>query len=172
MGLGPSVGLKTQKGPTKYDKFLNGCTLFPPEAEICAGLAGNFRQQLATVKSRAKDMVWLTVFYFTASQLAGGGERGSRAYAPHTVTLPTWFRWREQGVGMRFLPYLWLVCVCTTAQVSEWGLFPLCTFQLYSESTITSKPSKFISTKTTFSAGFSDSLCSMQSFQRQSEIKR
>ncbi len=41
------------------------CTLFPPVAEICARLAGNFCQ--TTVKSGAYDMVWLNVWYFTAS---------------------------------------------------------------------------------------------------------
>jgi hypothetical protein len=42
-------------------------TLFPSAAEICARLAGNFRPKLTTVQSGANDMVWLNVFYFTAS---------------------------------------------------------------------------------------------------------
>jgi hypothetical protein len=56
---------------------LNVCTvygvLFPPlAAEICARLAGNFCQLLATVKSGANDMLWLNVLYFVASQQGEG----------------------------------------------------------------------------------------------------
>ncbi len=49
------------------------CTLFPPAAEICARLAGNYCQQLTTVKSGANDLVWQSVCYFTANQQGGGG---------------------------------------------------------------------------------------------------
>ncbi len=55
------------------------------------GLANSFRQELATLKSGAKDLVWLTVCYgyFTDSLLGGGeGRGGSEASAPHVVTLP------------------------------------------------------------------------------------
>ncbi len=48
------------------------CTLFTPAAEICARLAGNYCQQLTTVKSGANDLVWQTVCFFTASQQGGG----------------------------------------------------------------------------------------------------
>jgi hypothetical protein len=41
---GRRFGCKTQKIPIKYDKLLKGFTLFPPAAEICAELAGNFCQ--------------------------------------------------------------------------------------------------------------------------------
>jgi hypothetical protein len=37
------------------------CTLFPPAADNCARLAGNFCRKLATVKSGANDMFWLYV---------------------------------------------------------------------------------------------------------------
>ena len=42
-------------------------TLFPPVAEICARLAGNFCQYLTTVTSGANSLVWVSVCYFTAS---------------------------------------------------------------------------------------------------------
>ncbi len=106
---GPRFGCKTQKGPSKYGKLLR-CVFFSLAAKICAELAGNFRQQLATVKSRAKDMVWLTLCYFTASQQGGGGgERGSRAYAPYTVTLPGSGGESKEG-GLRSLPLVLVHC--------------------------------------------------------------
>ncbi len=43
------------------------CNLFPPVAEICARLAGNFCQYLTTVTSVANSMVWVIVCYFSAS---------------------------------------------------------------------------------------------------------
>jgi hypothetical protein len=39
--------------------------LFSPAAETCAG--GNFLPELATLKSVAKYLVWLTFCYFIAS---------------------------------------------------------------------------------------------------------
>jgi hypothetical protein len=62
-----------------------------PAAEICDGSADNFCQELATLKSVAKDLVWLTTFlwltvcYFTAKVVEEGG---SEAYAPHIFILP------------------------------------------------------------------------------------
>jgi hypothetical protein len=58
-----------------------------PATEICAGFADNFRQELATLKSVAKYLVWLTVCYFTDGK-QGGGSGESGAYAPHFVILP------------------------------------------------------------------------------------
>jgi hypothetical protein len=46
--------------------MIDGTNFISPATEICAGLADNFRQELATLKSGGKDLVWLTVFYFTA----------------------------------------------------------------------------------------------------------
>jgi hypothetical protein len=43
------------------------CTLFPPVAEICARLSGNFCQYFTTVASGANSLVWVAVCYFTAS---------------------------------------------------------------------------------------------------------
>jgi hypothetical protein len=43
------------------------CTLFPPVAEVCARMAGNFYLKLTTVKSGAYDLVWLSVCYFTST---------------------------------------------------------------------------------------------------------
>jgi hypothetical protein len=66
------------------------CTLFPPVAETCARLVGNFCQYLTTVMSGANSLVSVTVFYFTASW--GGGreeELGkSVSIALHSLTLP------------------------------------------------------------------------------------
>jgi hypothetical protein len=42
-------------------------TPFPPVAEICARLAGNFCQDMTTVSCWANSLVWLSVCYFTAS---------------------------------------------------------------------------------------------------------
>ena len=43
------------------------CTPFPPVAEICARLAGNFCQYMTTVSCWANSLVWVSVCYFTAS---------------------------------------------------------------------------------------------------------
>jgi hypothetical protein len=43
------------------------CTPFPPVAEICARLAGNFCQFMTTVSCWANSLVWVAVCYFTAS---------------------------------------------------------------------------------------------------------
>jgi hypothetical protein len=56
-------------------KIIEGPDFISPAAETFAGLAENFRQELETLKSVAKDVVWLTVCYFTASY-QGEGERG------------------------------------------------------------------------------------------------
>ncbi len=57
---------KTKKEPAKC-MYCVRCTLFPAAAEPCARLAGNFCQYWTTVKSGANGMVWLNVWYFTAS---------------------------------------------------------------------------------------------------------
>ncbi len=54
------------------------CSSFPPVAEICARLAGNFCQYMSTVSCWANSLVWVSVCYFRASQ-QGGGWRGSEA---------------------------------------------------------------------------------------------
>ena len=54
------------------------CTPFPPVAEICARLAGNFCRYISTVSCWANSLVWESVCYFTASSQGGGG-RGSEA---------------------------------------------------------------------------------------------
>ncbi len=79
---------------TKKRGQLNVCTLFPPAAEVCARLARNFCQSLITVKSRAYDLVWLNVWYFTVAGL----ERGSEGISsPYNYT--TWLRERGRERG-------------------------------------------------------------------------
>ncbi len=82
------------------------CTLFPPVAEICARLAGNFCQYMARVTSGAKSLVWvqLSAISQLASRVGEGGGVGQPCL--HIVTQPytTWPRWREQGRGLRSLP--------------------------------------------------------------------
>jgi hypothetical protein len=72
--IGRRFGRKTQKGPTKFLCMYVQCTLLPPAAELCAGLAVNFCQKLATVTSASNGMVWLTVCYFTAGRRVGRGK--------------------------------------------------------------------------------------------------
>jgi hypothetical protein len=87
-----------------------GCTLFPPVADICARLAGNFCLYFTTVSCWSNSLVWVAVFYFTASYCSrvGGGGRGSVAtLSPmRYTTYTTWPRWPEQGGGLRSLPFI------------------------------------------------------------------
>jgi hypothetical protein len=73
------------------------CTLFCPVAETCARLAGNFCQYLTTVTSGANSLVWW-------------GD-----CCLHSVTQPytTRPRWREQGGGLRSLPLVSPIWICT-----------------------------------------------------------
>ncbi len=46
-------------------KYLNyRSDFFPPAAEIWAGLADNFREELSTLKSEERDLVWQAVCPF------------------------------------------------------------------------------------------------------------
>ncbi len=82
--------------------------LFPPATEICAKLADNFCQKLATVKSGANGMVWLTAISQLTSR--GGCGEWSWAITLHNVTqlmYTTWLRWaRAGGGGLRSLPFI------------------------------------------------------------------
>jgi hypothetical protein len=63
-------------------------------------LAENFRQEFATLKSVAKDLVWLTVngiSQLDSRVVVGHGDRGE--WGIYT----TWLRWREQGRVVAFL---------------------------------------------------------------------
>ncbi len=66
-GAFPNWGPLAEDSATKLKRGqLNVCTVFgvlfsPHVAEICARMAGNFCQQLTTVKSGAYDMVSLNV---------------------------------------------------------------------------------------------------------------
>jgi hypothetical protein len=79
-------------------------TPFPPVAEICASLAGNFCQYMTTVSCWANSLVWVSVCYFPASYICiwVGEGGGVRQLCLHSVTQPytTWPRWREQGGGL------------------------------------------------------------------------
>jgi hypothetical protein len=75
---------------------------FPPVAEICARLAGNFCQYMAN-----GQIVWfgcLSAISQLASREGEGG--GVRQLCLHSVTqrFTTWPRWREQGGGLCSLP--------------------------------------------------------------------
>ncbi len=81
------------------------CTPFPPVAEICARLAGNFCQY----QSRVGQIVWfgcLSAILQLASRVGDGG--GVRQLCLHSVTQPytTWPRWREQGGGPLHAPHI------------------------------------------------------------------
>jgi len=68
--VGPSAAKLKRSQPNVYTVVYVYCvqrTIYPPVAEICARLAGNFCQKLTIVKSGAPGMVWLNVLYFTAS---------------------------------------------------------------------------------------------------------
>jgi hypothetical protein len=94
------------------------CTPFPPVAEICARLAGNFYQYITTVSCWANSLVWVAVCYFTARVREGGGVR---QLCLHSVTQPftTWPRWREQGGGLCSLP------LAPAERAETFSLFPL-----------------------------------------------
>ncbi len=51
--------------------------------------AGNFSQKLTTVKSGAYDMVWLNLWYFTASWQGGGKGEGALSSQYHYAPLDT-----------------------------------------------------------------------------------
>jgi hypothetical protein len=77
---------------------------FPPVAEICARLAGNFCQYMTRVSCWANSLVWVSAISQLASREGEGG--GVRQLCLHSVTQPftTWPRWREQGGGLCSLP--------------------------------------------------------------------
>ncbi len=62
------------------------CTPFPPVAEICVRLAGNFSQYITTVLCWANSLVWVAVCYFTASQQGGGGRGSEATLSPQRYT--------------------------------------------------------------------------------------
>ncbi len=101
------------------------CTLFPPVAEICARLAGNFCQYMTTVSCRANSLVWVAVCYFTAASRVGEGG-GVWQLCLHSVIQPytTWPRWREGGC----VPspwYRWAPCrlhICTYRGLTGTGM--------------------------------------------------
>jgi hypothetical protein len=93
---------KLKRGQPNVCTVIRTMYSFPLTAEICAGLAGNFRQYLATVTSVANDMVWLTVCYFTASSQGGRGE-GEWGNRYHTARIPSPFPLRVAKTGRNHL---------------------------------------------------------------------
>ncbi len=78
------------------------CILFPPPPlllKFVPGMAGNYCQQLRTVKSGAYDLVWQTVCCFIASQQGGGreGELGKILF----ISLHYLAQGERQGGGQR-----------------------------------------------------------------------
>ncbi len=109
---------KTQKEPTKFVFCVRLLctvygTLFPPVAETCARLAGNFCQYRTWQQLRLGQMVWVG-WLPAISQLGSRvGERdgvGHWQICLHSITQPytTWPRWCEQGGVLRSLLLGWI----------------------------------------------------------------
>ena len=81
------------------------CTPFPPVAEICARLAGNFCQYISTVSCWANSLVWESVCYFPASQQGGrDGELGNSLPPQRYTALHYLPQVARAGRGVAFPP--------------------------------------------------------------------
>ncbi len=84
-------------------KIIQGVDIFSQAAEICDGLADNFNQELATLKSGAKDLVWLRccVSLLLGHCFTWKGQSRLCFFSFHLP--PTWTRHCELNT-VRYLP--------------------------------------------------------------------